>query len=63
MKMMILLIKMVNDDRDDDDALSELEFNLNQLRKVIPELATEDLDADGLVRCRSGDQQISTIVC
>ena len=63
MKMMILLIKMVNDDRDDDNVLSELEFNLNQLRNVIPELATEDLNADGLVRCRSGDQQISTIVC
>ena len=41
--------KSLVDDGEDDSALYELEFDLNQLRKVRPDLAPENLDVDGLV--------------
>ena len=41
--------KSLEDDGEDDSALYELEFDLNQLRKVRPDLAPENLDVDGLV--------------
>ena len=34
---------------EDDSAVEELEFDLNQLRKTRPDLAPENLNADGLV--------------
>ena len=37
------------DDGEDDSAVDELEFDLNQLREARPDLAPENLDADGLV--------------
>ena len=33
---------------EDDSAVDELEFDLNQLRKARPDLAPENLNADGL---------------
>ena len=41
--------EMVSNDGEQDDALSELEFNFNQLCAVSPEFAPENLDADGLI--------------
>ena len=41
--------EMLNDDGDNDDALGELKFNLNQPRKVSPDLTPEDLYADELI--------------
>ena len=37
------------DDCEDDNAVDKLEFDLNQLREVRPDLALENLDADRLV--------------
>ena len=37
------------DDGEDESAVDELEFDLNQLREARPDLAPENLDADGLV--------------
>ena len=37
------------DDGEEDSARDELEFDLNQIRKARPDLAPENLDADGLV--------------
>ena len=52
------------DDGENDSAVDELEFDLNQLREARPDLAPEKLDADGLVDFdRASDQLISTIVC
>ena len=39
--------KGVVDDGEDDSAVGELEFDMNQLRKARPDLAPENLDADG----------------
>ena len=36
------------DDGEDGSAVDELEFDLNQLREARPDLAPENLDADGL---------------
>ena len=41
--------KGMADDDKDDSAVDELEFDLNELRKARPDLAPENLDADGLV--------------
>ena len=41
--------KEIMDDGKDDCAVEELEFDLNQLRQSRPDLAPENLDADGLV--------------
>ena len=35
------------DDGEEDSARDELEFDLNQIRKARPDLAPENLDADG----------------
>ena len=40
--------KVIVDDGEDDSAVDKLEFDLNQLRKARPDLAPENLDADGL---------------
>ena len=40
--------KRMVDDGEDDSAVDELEFDLNQLRKARPDLAPENLNADGL---------------
>ena len=37
------------DDGEDDSAVDELEFDLNQLHEVRQDLAPENLDPDGLV--------------
>ena len=37
------------DDGEHDSAVEELEFDLNQLHETRPDLAPENLDADGLV--------------
>ena len=37
------------DHGEDDSAVDELEFDLNQLREARPDLAPEILDANGLV--------------
>ena len=50
-------IKMV-DDGEDGSAVDELEFDLNQLREARPDLAPENLDADGLV---DFDREVATI--
>ena len=56
--------KRIVDDGEDDSAADELEFDLNQLCEARPDLAPENLDADGLVDFdRGSDQRISTIVC
>ena len=56
--------KGIVDDGEDDSAADELEFDLNQLCEARPDLAPENLDADGLVDFdRGSDQRISTIVC
>ena len=41
--------EMLNDDGDNDDALGELKFNLNQPREVSPDLTLGDLYADELI--------------
>ena len=52
------------DDGEDDSAVGELEFDLNQLCEARPDLALENLDAHGLVNFdRGSDQRISTIAC
>ena len=52
------------DDGEDDSAVDELKFDLNQLREARPDLAPENLDADEVVDFdRGSDQRISTIVC
>ena len=43
------LFKGMVDDGEDDSAVDELEFDLNQLCKARPDLAPENLDADGLI--------------
>ena len=47
---------MADDDKD-DSAVEELEFDLNELRKVRPDLTPENLDADGLV---DFDREVAT---
>ena len=52
------------DDGEDDSAADELGFDLNQLPEARPDLAPENLDADGLLDFdRGSDQRILTIVC
>ena len=51
------LFKGMVDDGEDDSAVDELEFDLNQLRKARPDLAPENLDADGLVNF---DREVAT---
>ena len=52
------------DNGEDDIAVDELEFDLNQLREASPDLALENLDAHRLVDFdRGSDQRISTIAC
>ena len=41
--------EMLNDDGDNDDALGELKFNLNQPDEVSPDLTLGDLYADELI--------------
>ena len=41
--------KGIVDDGEDDSAADELEFDLNQLCEARPDLAPENLDADGVV--------------
>ena len=41
--------KMMVDDGEDDSAVYELKFDLNQLREARPDLGPENLDADGLI--------------
>ena len=56
--------KGMMDHGEDDSAVDELEFDLNQLCEARPDLAPENLDADGLVDFDRGSaQRISTIVC
>ena len=40
---------------DIDDSIGELEFDLNQLREINPELARDDLDAVGLIDVDAAD--------
>ena len=42
-------LKEMVDDGEDDSAVDELEFDLNQLREARPGLAPENIDADGLL--------------
>ena len=49
--------KWMVDDGEDDSAADELEFDLNQLREARPDLAPENLNADGLV---GFDREIAT---
>ena len=51
------LFKGMVDDGEDDSAVDELEFDLNQLREARPDLAPENLDADGLV---DFDREVAT---
>ena len=51
------LFKGMVDDGEDDSAVDELEFDLNQLRKARPDLAPENLDVDGLVNF---DREVAT---
>ena len=44
-------------DGEDDRAVDELEFDLSQLCEVRPDLAPENLDADGLV---DFDREVAT---
>ena len=41
--------KEMMDHGEDDSAVDELEFDLNQLCEARPDLAPENLDADGVV--------------
>ena len=41
--------KGILDEGQDDSAVEELQLDLNQLREARPDLAPENLDADGLV--------------
>ena len=45
------------DDGEDDSAVDELEFDLNQLDEARPDLAPENVDADGLV---DFDREVAT---
>ena len=45
------------DDSEDDSAVDELELDLNQLREARPDLASKNLDADGLV---DFDREVAT---
>ena len=45
------------DDGEDDSAVDELEFDLNQLREARPDLTPENLDVDGLV---DFDREVAT---
>ena len=47
---------MADDDKD-DSAVDDLEFDLNELRKARPDIAPENLDADGLV---DFDREVAT---
>ena len=52
------------DDGEDDSAVGEVEFDLNQLREARPDLGPENLDTDGVVDFdRGSDQRILIIVC
>ena len=50
-------IKGMLNDGEDNSAVDELEFDLNQLREARPDLAPENLDADGLV---DFDREVAT---
>ena len=50
-------IKSMMDAGKDDSSVDELEFDLNQLRESRPDLAPENLDADGLV---DFDKEVAT---
>ena len=50
-------IKGMMDAGKDDSSVDELEFDLNQLRESRPDLAPENLDADGLV---DFDKEVAT---
>ena len=52
------LFKVMVDDGEDDSAVGELDFDLNQLCEARPDLAPENLDADGLV---DFDTEVATI--
>ena len=41
--------KVMGDDGEDGSAVYKLEFDLNQIREARPDIAPENLDADGLV--------------
>ena len=45
------------DDGEDESAVDELEFDLNQLREARPDLTPEKLDADGFVNF---DREVAT---
>ena len=61
---MTMMTNLKVDDGEDDSAVDELEFNLNQLREARPDLAPENLGADGLVDFdRGSNQRILTIAC
>ena len=49
--------KVMVDDGEDDSAVGKLDFDLNQLCEARPDLAPENLDADGLV---DFDREIAT---
>ena len=49
--------KVMVDDGEDVSVVDELEFDLNQLREARPDLAPENLDADGLV---DFDKEVAT---
>ena len=49
--------KVMVDDGEDESAVDELEFDLNQLCKARPDLAPENLHADGLV---DFDREVAT---
>ena len=61
---MTMMTNLKVDDGEDDSAVDELEFDLNQLREARPDLAPENLDADELVDFdRGSNQRILTIAC
>ena len=58
------LFKGMVDDGEDNSAVDKLEFVLNQLCEARPDIALENLDADGLEDFNRGsDQRIYIIFC
>ena len=49
--------KVMGDDGEDGSAVYKLEFDLNQIREARPDIAPENLDADGLV---DFDREVAT---
>ena len=49
--------KEIMDNDMNDSAVEELEFDLNQLRNTRPDLASKNLDADGIV---DSDRDVAT---